>query len=308
MGVVSGVGMAIGPTLGGVLTAWISWRWIFFINVPLCLLVAILIPRLVDESVAEEKRPLDPVGVVLLTGALALLIDATLRVRENVLMAACLSGAALALIVLFALQQRHRKDKLLDPVIFATRGMVGVGLLLIAVSVGYWAILIYLPPAMQSTFGWSADRIGLALLAATAPMLIVPLIGGGLVTRIGWRRHFALSLLFIAAGDLLLLASMSGVGTSETLMLMVVGMFLIGIGASLAHPQLSGAMLALAPPDRAGMASAVTIVARQGGFAIGIAALAAIGGGLATPPLFAAAAATAIVGAIAAIVLLPADR
>lgn len=82
----------------------------------------------------------------------------------------------------------------------------------------------------------------------------------------------------------------------------------IGSGAALAHPQLSGALLALAPPDRSGMASAMTIVARQGGFALGIAALAVVGGGQAFEAIFATAASTAILGVLAAIFLLPADR
>jgi MFS family permease len=308
MGVVSGVGMAVGPTLGGIITAWTSWRWIFFVNVPLCLLVALAIPRLVEESVAEEKRPLDVVGVALLTAALALLIDATLRARTDVFMAACLAGTALVLLGLFTLQQHRRAAPLLDPTVFATPSMLGVGMLLVAVSVSYWAILVYLPPAMQAAFGWGPDRIGVALLAATAPMLFVPVIGGGLVTRIGWRWHFALSLALIAAGDLLLLVATWRTGAPGTLILMFGGMAMIGIGAALAHPQLSGAMLALTPPDRAGMASAVTIVARQGGFALGIAALAVVGGGQADWAVFAAAAATACLGAAAALLLLPADR
>jgi MFS family permease len=304
MGIVSGVGMAVGPTLGGVVTAWASWRWIFWINVPLCLLVALATPRLVQESVAEQKRPLDPVGIALLTGALALLIDAALRVRADLVGAAAVAVSALGLLAWFTVQQRRRTAPLLDPAVFATRAMVGVGLLLVAVSVSYWAILVYLPPAMHSVFGWSADRIGLVLLVATAPMLVLPLVGSSLVTRIGWRRTFGLSLSLLAAGNLLL-ATTSALATSAALALMLAGMALIGTGAALAHPQLSGAVLALTPPDRAGMASAVTIVARQGGFALGVAALAAVGGGQATGVVFGAAALAAGVGVLAAATLLP---
>jgi MFS family permease len=307
LGIVSGVAMAVGPTLGGLITAWVGWRWIFFANVPLCLLLAVAVPRLLDESHAADAGPLDLAGVALLTGALALLIDAILRLRTDVILAAGVGIAALLLLALFKLQQRRRATPLLDPTIFATPAMTGVGLLLVAVSASYWAILVYLPPALQNAFGWSADRIGFALLAATVPMLVVPLVGSRLVTRIGWRRHFALSLVLIAAGNLLLLGATWRTGTPETIVLMLAGMVMIGIGAALAHPQLSGAMLALTPPDRAGMASAVTIVARQGGFALGIAALAVVGGGQASWALFAAAAATACLGAVAAHFLLPAD-
>ncbi|RQH14081.1 MFS transporter [Bradyrhizobium sp. RP6] len=56
LGVVSGVGMAVGPTLGGVITAWTGWRWIFFINMPFCVALIIVVPRLVAESQAVEKR------------------------------------------------------------------------------------------------------------------------------------------------------------------------------------------------------------------------------------------------------------
>jgi hypothetical protein len=161
------------------------------------------------------------------------------------------------LLGLFTLQQRRRAAPLLDPAVFATPSMLGVGCLLVAVSVSYWAILVFLPPTLQEAFGWSADRIGARLLAATAPMLFVPLIGGGLVTRIDWRWRFALSLALIALDNVLLLAGIGRAGAPETLALMFAGMATIGIGAALAHPQLSGAMLALTPPDRAGMASAV---------------------------------------------------
>lgn len=308
MGVVSGVGMAVGPTLGGLITAWTGWRWIFFINVPFCAALTLMVPRLVAESQAAEKRSLDIVGAALLTMALALLIEATLRLRADMIVAASLGGAALLLLAGFALQQRRRAVPLLDPTVFGTPAMIGVGLLLIAVSVSYWAILVYLPPALQSAFGWDAGRAGFALLAATAPMLIVPPIGAHLVMRIGWRWHFAYSLAMLAVGNLLLLASLWRTDTAETLGLMLAGMIAIGSGAALSHPQLSGALLALAPPDRSGMASAMTIVARQGGFALGIAALAVVGGGQALAAIFAAAASTAVLGALAAVLLLPADR
>jgi MFS family permease len=308
MAVVSGVGMAVGPTLGGGVTAWVGWRWIFFANVPFCLFVAFLLPRLVPESHADEKRPLDLVGVAFLTAALALLIDATLRTRTDVSIAMLLVGVAVAILVLFWLQQRRRAVPLLDPAVFATLPMIGVALLLIAVSDSYWAILVTLPPALQNAFGWNDGQIGLASLAATAPMLVVPLVGGSLVIRIGRRNYFTLSLAIFAAGNLLILSAVLLIGTPLALPLMLAGMVVIGTGAALAHPQLSGAVLALTPPDRAGMASAVTIVARQGGFAIGVAALAVIGAGAVTPAVFAVTAATAVIGAIAAMALLPRGR
>ena len=78
-GVISGVAMALGPTLGSFLASWFGWRWIFFANIPFCVALAAAVPWLVAETKDPEGRPLDPVGVILLTISLGLAIDALLR-------------------------------------------------------------------------------------------------------------------------------------------------------------------------------------------------------------------------------------
>jgi MFS family permease len=150
--------------------------------------------------------------------------------------------------------------------------------------------------------------VGLALLAATLPMLALPTLGSRLAPRWGWRRFFALALAALAVGGAALVGAALADDARVALVLAVLGMVGIGSGAALSHPQLSGAVVALAPPDAAGMASAVTIVARQGGFSIGIAALGAAASpglgpvGFAAP--FALAAAASALG-LAACALLP---
>src|SRR6185369_3616565 len=67
IGVISGVAMALGPTLGGLLAAWFGWRWIFFANIPFCLALAVAVPLLVAEPKDKGERRLDPVGIALLT-------------------------------------------------------------------------------------------------------------------------------------------------------------------------------------------------------------------------------------------------
>ena len=104
MGVISGVAMALGPTLGGFLASWLGWRWIFFANIPFCLALALAVPLLVAETNDKGERRLDPVGIALLTISLGLAIDALLR-RDGslVLRAACLVGST-ATAVLFVWQ------------------------------------------------------------------------------------------------------------------------------------------------------------------------------------------------------------
>ena len=310
IGVISGVAMALGPTLGGLLASWFGWRWIFYANVPFCLALSLAVPRLVAETKNPDGAPLDPVGVVLLTISLGLAIDVLLR-RDGswAIRGACLAGSAIAGL-LFVWQQWHRSRPVLDPRVFATSAMAGVGALITAIQFGYWAVLVYLPLFLSAGLLVSMEVAGVALLAATLPMLLVPLIGGRFVTRWGWRRFFIVAFGVIAAGDALLVLAAVSTSPAMRLAATIAGMLTIGVGAALANPQMGNVVLALAPPTQAGMASAVTMIVRQAGFAISIAALGAtltrtdVTTAFAAP--FALATVAALVAIAAAIVLLPA--
>jgi MFS family permease len=310
IGVISGVAMALGPTLGGYLASWIGWRWIFFANVPFCLALAVVVPRLVAETNHKQGRRLDPVGIALLTISLGLAVDALLR-RDGSLAvrAACLVGSATAA-SLFVCQQWRSPHPVLDPRVFATSVMVGVAALLTSIQFGYWAVLIYLPLFLTSALQMSVELAGTVLLAATLPMLLVPLIGGRLATYWGWRRLFTIAFGLITFGDVSLVIAALSDNPRIRLAATVVGMAVAGAGAALANPQLSGVALALAPPAQAGMASAMVMIVRQAGFAISIAALGvtlrAVTAAAEFARPFALAACAALLGAIAARVLLPA--
>lgn len=277
VGVVSGVAMALGPSLGGIIGFGLGWRWIFLANLPFCALIGLVVPRLVTEIRDGVGKPLDWPGIILLTLALGLLIDGILEVRHSPprAMAGLAAGAGLG--ASFAVRQRRQERPMLDPAIFASRPMAGVTALLLAVSAGYWAVLAYLPLFLGTAFGWTARDAGLALLAATFPMVLIPPLGGRFASRLGWKRLFASALTLIATGGCALAWATTMADMVPWAMAWAfVGMVLIGTGAALSHPQLSGAVMALAPPDVSGMASALTVVARQTGFAIGVAALGAL--------------------------------
>ena len=311
IGVIAGVAMALGPTLGGLLASWFGWRWIFYANIPFCLSLTLVVPRFVAETNDPDGPPLDPVGVALLTISLGLAIDALLR-RDGSLAirAACLAGSAMASL-LFVLQQWRRSRPVLDPRVFATSAMAGVGALLTAIQFGYWAVLVYLPLFLSTALLVSMEVAGVALLAATLPMLMVPLIGGRLVTQWGWRCFFVVAFGIMAAGDALLALATVSTSPAMRLAATIAGMLTIGIGAALANPQMSSVVLALVPPTQAGMASAVTMIVRQAGFAISIAALGAtltrtdMATAFAAP--FALATLAALAAIAAAIILLPAQ-
>lgn len=121
----------------------------------------------------------------------------------------------------------------------------------------------------------SADTGGIIMLAATLPMSFVPPLGGRIVTALGWRWHFALAFAIMTIGSAGFVVVLTANGTPYQWPV-ILAMIVVGLGAALAHPQLSGAVVALVPSEQAGMASAVTIVTRQAGFAVGIAAFGAL--------------------------------
>ena len=309
VGVVSGVAMALGPTLGGLLASWFGWRFIFYANIPFCIALALAGPRLVAETSEPNGRPLDPLGVALLTIALGLAVDALLRRDGSLaLRLSCLAGSA-AVALLFVLQQWRSRHPVFDPRVFATSAMVAVGALLTAIQFGYWALLVYLPLFLSAGLFMSMEVAGMALLAATLPMLLIPLIGGRFVTRWGWRRFFVVAFGIIVAGDGLLVFAALAADPAKRLAVTMAGMLTIGVGAALANPQMSGVALALAPPAQAGMTSAMTLIVRQAGFSISIAAL---GASLGTTDVaafalpFSLAALATLLIMTAALVLLPA--
>jgi predicted MFS family arabinose efflux permease len=279
-------------------------------NIPFCLALALAVPRLVAETNDRQGRQLDPVGIVLLTTSLGLAIEALLS-REGSLAArtVCLVGGAVAAF-LFIWQQSRSSRRVLDPHVFATSVMVGVAVLLTAVQFGYWAVLVYLPLFLTSGLHMSTEMVGIALLAATLPFLLVPLIGGRLATRWGWRRLFTVAFGLMVIGDVCLVIAALSRDLDTCLSMALAGMTTIGIGAALANPQLAGVALAFAPPAQAGMASAMTMIVRQAGFAISIAGLGVTLGTVSAAAEFARpfafAALVALLGMAVALTLVPA--
>lgn len=275
-GVLSGVAMALGPTLGGLITQALGWRWIFLINIPVCVAIGIAVPGLVTETFEASRRRIDGVGVGLVTVALGLAIWGLLEMGAAPVTGCVGISAGLVTLCAFVLQQRRTAIALFDARTFASPAALGISVVLVVVSVSYWAVLVFLPAILHEAFGWSAAEIGWGLLPAVAPMLVLPVAAARLILRWGWRRHYAMGLALIGIGDLAV-ASLSLIAVREmALAAAMSGMLAMGAGVALVQSQLSGALVMLAPADRAGMASAATIVFRQGGFAIGIALLGAV--------------------------------
>lgn len=304
IGVTGGAAMALGPTLGGFVAAGFGWRWIFLLNLPICVLVAWAVRRAITESRDAEGRALDMTGVALLTLAIALPVQALLHGEGALLWRWCAVAAGLLLAAALVWQQKRRPKPMLDPALFRRREALGIGCLLLTLSMGYWATLVYLPLYLLAAFGLTVEQGGLAMLAATLPMLALPPVGVWATQRFGWRLNFTAGLLLLSIGLALLAWA---VFTAASLVPVLVAMLLMASGAGISNAQVSGALVALAPPDRAGMASAMATTLRQAGFAVGIALQGAVSGGVNYAASFAVAAGAAAIGALAAVLTLRRD-
>lgn len=294
VGTIVGAAMALGPAGGGLIAELAGWRMIFLINLPICAVLLVLLPATVPASPAQPDRPLDILTTALLTSGLGLTVWSLLQQDWRT---AILAAAALAA---FAWRERRRPVPAVDLSLLTRPGFLGVGLVAVLLSVAYWSVLVHLPLYLATTLGFDARLSGIALLAATLPMLLLPTTGAALLGRLGPRRFLGIGLGVGIAGNVALAFG----GTAVAVVL--AGMLLAGCGVGLINAQLSGLLIAAAPPERSGMAAGLGILMRQSGFAIGIAALGLVveAGGYA--PMFLAAAAAGLAATAVALTLVSA--
>ncbi|MGC4895143.1 MFS transporter [Micromonospora sp. DT31] len=276
----SGVATTLGPLLGGWLIDALSWRWIFFVNLPFAVAVVLAalrwVPESRDESVSRtgEGRRFDMAGALL--GALALggvtyaLIDAPARGDGSpaVLAAAVLGVVA---VVVFVLVERRRGDTAMLPTgLFGSRLFSVLNVFTVVVYAALGGFTFFLAVYLQNVVGWSALLTGLS----TVPMTLLLLVGspraGALAARIGPRLPLAVGPV-VAAGGLLLLRRV-GPGASYWVDVLP-GVALFGIGLTLVVAPLTTSVLGAVSDRFAGVASGFNNAASRAGGLLAVAAL-----------------------------------
>lgn len=278
VGTVTGAAMAIGPSAGGFVTQLFGWRWVFLINLPICLMLVTAIPRVVDESRDPSVRRIDIVGIATLTLTLLSLIWFLLHgttIAGHQIPPPIAYAVPAVCFIGFLASQRLQRQPMLELSLFSNGSFVGVCLVPLALSVAYWALLVYLPLFLQTGFGLPLDAVSYWMLAATLPMFLLPVVGAPLLTKLGPRMFFAGGLLWVGVGCSVLIHA----ARVSSLPIAVLGMLLCGSGTSVLNSQLSAAIISFAPKERSATVSAISVILRQGGFASGIAVLGAVLGG-----------------------------
>jgi EmrB/QacA subfamily drug resistance transporter len=262
-----GVTAAIGPFLGGWLVQAASWRWIFLINLPLAVVVVWVAQRHVPESRDPSVgRGLDYAGAALAAAGLAGVVYALTDgpglgwTSPRILLAGVVGVAALAAFVLWERRSRH---PMLPLDIFASRQFTAANLVTFVVYGALGGALFLMPIQLQRVVGFSPLAAGVALVPITAVMLLLSARAGRLSARIGPRLPMTLGPLLVAAG--FVLYTRIGPGASY-LADVLPGMLVFASGLTLTVAPLTATVLAAAPAEHAGMASAVNnTVARAAG-------------------------------------------
>jgi EmrB/QacA subfamily drug resistance transporter len=271
---IASVGLAIGPTVGGVLTETIGWRSIFFVNVVIGAVGVVLVRAFVDESRDPTPRSLDPAGQLLFIAAIGTLTYALIEGPHtgwrSPLIVGLLVGAGV-LVVVFVTVELRSPDPMMDVRVFGDRVYTVAILTLFAVLFCVYGLLLVLTQYLQNVRDYSPERTGVVMLAFTAPMIILSPIAGAWAARDGGRRPTLAGVSFLVIG---LLVVMIGIG--RPLMLVVIGLLLVSVATGLSLSPTTNVAMSSIPPDRAGMASGIMSAQRALGSTAGFAIMGSV--------------------------------
>ncbi len=266
----SGISLAAGPIVGGLLVDTAGWRYVFLINVPVVLAVFVLTGRLVPESRRPGRRPFDPVGQVLIVVALAAAVYALIEgSRHGFTAPDVLAGALLAVAAGVALPivELRRTAPLIDFRLFRSAPFSGAIVLALTAFGAYNGFLLLATLYLQDARGLTALLAGLFLLPVAVVMTLLPPVSAWLINRFGPRPAVAVSGLGLLTGPLVLMA----LHLDDNLVLLFAGFVLVGVGLGMVNAPILLAAVAGMPKAQAGVAAAIASTARQVGGALGVA-------------------------------------
>jgi EmrB/QacA subfamily drug resistance transporter len=277
LGAIAGSGAAIGVLAGGVLTEYVGWEWIFFVNVPIGLAALAFVPRYVSESRADGMtRHFDTAGAVTVTGSLMLLVYGLTQTTNygwtSIQTIGALAGSAVLMAAFLWIENRSRSP--LVPLGFFRRrtptaaNVIGLGL-----GTMVFGMFFLLSLYMQQVLGFSALKTGVGYLAVALTAVVASGIAQALVTRVGVKPILAMGMGLLGGG----LAYFTQVSPNGSYLGdLLPGFLLIGVGLGFSFVPVSIAALAGVTGKDAGLASGLINTSQQIGGALGLAVLATV--------------------------------
>ena len=280
LGIYSAVAMggaSLGLVLGGVITEWLSWRWVLFVNVPVGIVVLAVTPMFVTESARQPGR-FDLTGAVTSTGGMTALVYAFIRAAasgwgDRVAVAAF--AVAVVLLGLFLLTETRARQPITPLRLFADLGRSGSYLARLLLVAGMFGMFFFLTQFVQEILGFSPLAAGVAFLPLTLTVFGVSRAAPRLIPRFGGTRLMLAGMLPVIAG----MAWLAQVSAGTSYLAGILGpMLLLGTGMGLVFVPLTAASLAGVAPADSGAASSMVNVMQQVGGSLGLAILVTVFG------------------------------
>lgn len=275
---VSGLGLIVGPVLGGLLVRGDDWRWIFLVNLPLgCLALAMALRFVTDSRDESAPRVVDWAGLGALSGALALVMFGLTRGNDagwsSPLISGCFAGAAM-LLAAFVLVERRVRYPLVDLGLFRSGTFVMACLSAFLFSAAVFGAQPYTSLFMQNYWGFSPLEGGLAFVPATFMVAVLMPVSGILGQKLGTRLRLVVvtGALAVSISFLLLLRT----DTNTTYLDFLPAYMLRGLGIGLVMSATSLAVVSAVPQAKSGLASGTLTMSRNIGTSIGVALLGAV--------------------------------
>lgn len=271
---VAGVGVALGPVVGGLLLQHFPWNAIFWVNPPIVVAVVVATIVWIPESSDPARPRLDLVGAILSSAGLIILVVTIIDLPQTgfSLRTVLSGGLALVLVAAFVWWESRTPAPLL-PLSFFRERLFVVSILLVGLV--YFALMgtmFFVPQFFQLVQGLSPLQSGLAILPGAGSMLVASLFSARLAERIGNRGTIVLGLGLVTIA----LGIFSFISAQTPFLLIAVNLALVGVGLGFTLPQVTNGVLASVPIERAGMGSAVNDMMSELGGAMGVAVLGAI--------------------------------
>jgi EmrB/QacA subfamily drug resistance transporter len=274
-GAVTGIAVAIGPVLGGVITSTLSWRWIFFVNIPIGVIALLITLLKVDESRNPNAHRPDWIGFVTFSGSLGGLVYGLIESSTHGWGSTPVAGplvASVALLVAFVVAEFHQNEPMLDFRLMRKPTFTGGLVAAFGINASIFSLFTYLILYMQDGLGLSAVATGVRFLLLTGATFVMAGVAGRLTARVPIKWLITPGFALTGIGLLL----MGGITPSSSWTHLAAGFVVAGVGIGLVNVPLASTAVGVVEPAQSGMASGINSTLRQVGTATGIAALGTI--------------------------------
>jgi len=270
----SGGGGAIGLLLGGILTSYVSWRWIFFVNVPIAALVLFLTPRALNESQTTSGHLDVPGAITVTAGMLSLVYGLSNASSHGWGSTATIVSLAASVVLLtaFAVIEQRSTEPLMPLSIFKNRNRSGSFAMMLCVGIALFSMFYFLTQYMQNILGWSPIKTGVGFLPMTAGIIVSAGLASRYVSRIGIR----IPLIVGPAASTIGMLWITRITVTSSYPEILGPLIVIALGMGFSFVPLTLVAVSGVEPNEAGLASALLNTMQQVGGALGLAVLATV--------------------------------